>query len=75
MKTYLKIQFSAEGAAPSDIIKILESLGWKSVVGEYDFVMEQALGEGIGNGYKNMADRLNEKLRGTGARYSFYSFP
>ena len=75
MKTYIKIQFSVDGADPSKIIDILESLGWKSVVGEYDFVMEGAFGDGIGTSFKQMIDELTKSLKGTGVRYSLYSFP
>ena len=75
MKTYIKIQFSVDGANPSKIIDILEDLGWKSVVGEYDFVMEGAFGDGIGSSFKQMIDELTKSLKGTGVRYSLYSFP
>ena len=75
MKTYIKLQFSVDGANPSKIIEILENLGWKAVVGEYDFVMEQAFGEGIGSGFKKMIDEMTEALKGTGVSYSLYSFP
>ena len=75
MKTYIKMQFSSEGMDPSKIIKILEDLGWKPVVGEYDFMYESSLSEGISNSFKNMVDELNNALKGTGVRYSLYSFP
>ena len=75
MKTYIKIQFSVDGADPSKIIGILEDLGWKSVVGEYDFVMEGAFGEGIGSSFKQMIDEITRSLKGTGVRFSLYSFP
>ena len=75
MRTYIKIQFSADGEDPSRIIGIFESLGWKPVVGEYDFVMERGLGESIDESFKRMLDELNHALRGTGVRYSLYSFP
>ena len=75
MKTYIKIQFSADGADPSKIISIFESLGWKAVVGEYDFVMEGGLGDSIGSSFKKTIDELNQALKGTGVRYSLFSFP
>ncbi|MCK5309428.1 MAG: hypothetical protein KAJ64_02165 [Thermoplasmata archaeon] len=75
MKTYIKMQFSSEGMDPSKIIKILEDLGWKTVVGEYDFMYESSLSEGLGDSFKNMIDELNNELKGTGVRYSLYSFP
>ena len=75
MKTYIKIQFSSEGEDPSRIIDIFESLGWKAVVGEYDFVMEGGLGDSIGLAFKKTVDELNRELKGTGVRYSLYSFP
>ncbi|MBI5000434.1 MAG: hypothetical protein HZB92_02755 [Euryarchaeota archaeon] len=75
MKTYLKIHFSSEGSAPSDVISKLEKLGWKPVIGEYDFMMESGLGEGVGESYKRMVDKLHEALKGANVRYSLYSRP
>jgi hypothetical protein len=74
MKTYLKIQFHSEGARPSEVIKKLDKLGWKPIRGEYDFVMEAGLGEGVGQSFKDMIDKLHETLQGTDVRYSLYSF-
>lgn len=75
MRTYIKIQFSVDGEDPSKIIDILERLGWKPVVGEYDFVMDSGFGESVGSNFRQMMDELNRVLRGTGVRYSLYSFP
>lgn len=75
MKTYIKIQFSADGEDPSRIIDIFEELGWKPVVGEYDFVMNGGFGESIGTNFRKMIDELNRALKGTGIHYSLYSFP
>ena len=74
MKTYLKIQFSSEGALPSEVIDKLETLGWKPIKGDYDFVMEGGLGEGIGESFRDMIDKLHRTLEGTHVRYSLYSF-
>jgi hypothetical protein len=75
MKTYIKIQFSVDGEDPSRIIEIFESLGWKLVVGEYDFVMDGGFGESINSSFIKMIDELNRALKGTGIHYSLYSFP
>jgi len=74
MKTYLKIQFHSEGATPSAVIEKLEKIGWRPVLGEYDFVMEAGLAEGVGGSYRNMIDELHKALKGTGVGYSMYSF-
>jgi hypothetical protein len=74
MKTYLKLQFSSEGELPSETIKRLEKLGWKPIRGDYDFVMEGGLGEGLGESFRDMIDKLHRTLEGTGVRYSLYSF-
>ena len=73
MKTYLKIQFSSDGAKPSHIIKRLEDMGWRPVVGEYDFMKESGLGEGVGASFRNMLDELQGALKGTGASFTVYS--
>lgn len=73
MKTYLKIEFSSEGAPPSEIIRRLEKEGWKPVIGQYDFVMESGPGEGVGESYRRMVDHLVEVLRGTKVRFYLVS--
>ncbi len=73
MKTYIKIQFSSEGAKPSEIIKRLEASGWRPVIGEHDFMRECGPGEGVGESFRRMLDELQESLRGTGARFKVYS--
>lgn len=74
MKTYLKIQFHSEGATPSEIIEKLEKIGWRPVLGEYDFVLEAGLGEGVGPTYRKLMDGLHNALKGTNVGYSLYSF-
>ncbi|KYK29932.1 MAG: hypothetical protein AYK23_04880 [Candidatus Proteinoplasmatales archaeon SG8-5] len=74
MRTYLKIQFHSEGAPPSEVIAKLEKLGWKPIRGEYDFVMEGGLGEGLGESFRDMIDKLHNTLGGTDVRYSICSF-
>jgi hypothetical protein len=73
VKTYLKLEFSSEGAKPSDIIKRLEDLGWKPVIGEYDFVMEAGPGEGVGESFRKMLDKLQDALRCMAVRFTVYS--
>ena len=72
MKTYLKLQFSSEGELPSTVIKKLEAQGWRSIVGEKDFVMDWGIGE-IGSTYLSKLDQLHMALKGTGVRYTLYS--
>ncbi|MFH0815967.1 MAG: hypothetical protein V1934_04030 [Methanobacteriota archaeon] len=73
MKTYLKLEFSSEGAKPSEVIKRLEELDWKPVIGEYDFVLEAGPGEGVGESFRRMLDKLQDALRGTNVRFTLYS--
>jgi len=40
MKTYLKIFFNSEGAAPSEIKNQLLNMGFKATTGNYDFVYD-----------------------------------
>lgn len=74
MKTYLKIQFNSEGAGPSEVIEKLEKIGWRPVLGEYDFVLEAGLGEGVGPTYRKLMDVLHTTLKGTKVGYTLYSF-
>jgi hypothetical protein len=73
MKTYLKLQFSCEGELPSVVIKKLETQGWRSIVGEKDFVMDWGIGESVGTNYLRKLDQLHVALKGTGVRYTLYS--
>lgn len=75
MKTYLKIQFHSEGAAPSEIIQKLEKIGWKPVMGEYDFVLEGGLGEGVGSVFREKLDTLHRTLEGSRVSYALFTFP
>lgn len=40
MKTYLLIWFSSGGASPSDVNRILMSMGFKPMQGAYDYVYD-----------------------------------
>ncbi len=40
MKTYLKIMFYSEGAAPSEVKNQLMNMGFKATKGNYDFVYD-----------------------------------
>ena len=40
MKTYLKILFNSEGAAPSKVKDQLLNMGFKATKGNYDFVYD-----------------------------------
>jgi hypothetical protein len=73
VKTYIKIEFSSEGALPSEIIKRLEAIGWKPVIGQHDFMIEGGPGEGVGESYRRMIDDLHKALKGTNARFALYS--
>ena len=73
MKTYLKLQFSSEGELPSKVIKKLENLGWRPIVGERDFVMDWGMGESVGASYLKKLDELHIALKGTQVRYTLYS--
>ena len=73
MKTYLKLQFSSNGVAPSIIIKKLEDEGWRPILGDRDFVINWGVGESIGSVYLQKLDDLHKILKGTGVRYTLYS--
>ena len=38
--TYMSIIFHSRGASPSEIARIMKSLGWKPMYGGYDFAYE-----------------------------------
>jgi hypothetical protein len=40
MKTYLKMIHASYGSSPTDIIEKMNELGWKPVMGKYDFMIE-----------------------------------
>jgi hypothetical protein len=55
------------------VIKKLEKQGWRSIVGEKDFVMDWGIGESVGTNYLNKLDQLHTALKGTDVRYTLYS--
>ena len=40
MKTYLKMVHASYGSSPVEIIEKIHTLGWKPVIGKYDFMIE-----------------------------------
>lgn len=66
MKTYLKIHFSSEGFSPMEVIKLVKSIGFAPVVGNYDFSIEFSGPKE----YAEIVDKLHDKLKGTKVMYA-----
>ena len=73
MKTYVEVYVSADGEKASVITDKLLELGLKSTIGEHDFVYnwkdEQVLTEVL-----KFVDRIQSKLKGSGAMLKFSTF-
>jgi len=62
MKTYLKIMFTSDGSAPSDIITELIKLGFKAIVGYYDFEYDWGKDDVDINELIYLADKIHSAL-------------
>lgn len=69
MKTYVKIILSSDGESPRAINKRIEKLGFKPVLGEYDYVIET----GIGDNLFDLLEKLHNALKGSKAYYTVIS--
>ena len=68
-KTYLKLYFSSEGPDPMEVIDKVKGIGFKAVVGNFDFVIEFDTPEEYGG----ILAALHETLRGTNTRFTLTS--
>ena len=69
MRTYLKVFFSSEGATPEEVVKRMESIGWKTVIGDFDFVWE-GLSDSVGRAYLDALGKAHQTLSGCKVRYT-----
>ncbi|MEM3525579.1 MAG: hypothetical protein QXQ54_08045 [Thermoplasmata archaeon] len=70
-RTYVRFEFSSEGASPAEIIRIMTSLGFQIVQGHHDFMIDYHNdGE-----FLEITERLHRALRGTNVRYTLTTEP
>ena len=65
MKTYLKMVHSSYGSSPVEIIEKIHELGWKPVIGKYDFMVEW---EDV-KGFYEKVNALHDGLKGFKVQY------
>ena len=65
MKTYVRMEFSSEGASPTDVIKKMEGLGFTLVMGDYDFQFTHKSSKE----FFELLDKMHGALKGTNIRY------
>jgi hypothetical protein len=63
MKTYLKILFNSEGAAPSEVKDQLLNMGFKATKGNYDFVYEWSEASATVEELVWFADKVHSALK------------
>ena len=68
-KTYLIMYFRAGGKA-SEIIKKVESVGFKTTFGPVDFIYEWGKNRPTKEQVLKLADKLSEALKDTGAMFN-----
>ena len=73
MKTYLEVYFSADGDKASLISEKLNELGLKPTIGEHDHVYIWKESVPISEVLR-FIDRIQSKLKGTGAILKFSTF-
>jgi len=67
LKMYVRFTFNSEGASPLAVITVVTDLGFRPVMGEYDFYYE--VGGKYGS-YRDMLRKLHEGLRGLKVQYT-----
>ena len=75
--TYMSIIFHSRGASPSELIKIMKSLGWKPTFGGADFVHEWDVDIKWTGGFFEFFCELNEiheKLKDLKVSYTVETF-
>ena len=70
MKTYLKIMFTSEGAAPSEIKDNLLNMGFEATKGNYDFVYDWPNDTADVNELVFFADKVHAALKGSNVYFS-----
>ncbi len=65
MKLYIELYFDSEGGNPLKIIKIMNSLGFEPVLGDFDFAQEYNSQED----YVKLVSNIYNSLKGTKVRY------
>lgn len=64
--TYVRMQFWSEGPSPIKIIDMMRSVGYRPVIGEYDFKKEIGKEDSL----YDVITELHEIFKGTNMRYS-----
>ncbi len=73
MKTYVEVYVSADGEKASVISEKLHEIGLKPTIGEHDFVYNWKEGATLSE-VLHFVDRIQSKLKGTGAILNFSTF-
>ena len=73
MKTYIEIYFSADGMKASVISEKLHEIGLKPTIGEHDHVYNWKESVPLSE-VLQFVDRVQSKLKGTGAILKFSTF-
>jgi hypothetical protein len=68
MITYLKVQFSTEGARPSDVLETLHNLGFETTQGRFDAIYRWGGNTTIDDALY-LADKVHAALKGTGVLF------
>lgn len=70
MKTYLVMYFGTKGMKASDIVKRVESLGFRTQYGPYDFVYDWGSRKPAKDEVLMLGDQVVEVLRDSGAVFN-----
>ncbi len=71
MKLYIKLYFNSESISPLEIVKSVKELGFKPIVGDYDFMIDVETPEEYGL----TVEKLHETLAGTSTAYRLNTRP
>jgi len=66
MKFYVRLEFSPEGTDPFTIVTMMKELGYRAVLGDYDFAFDFEKPDE----YREAVLKMHEALKGKGVRYA-----
>jgi len=71
MRTYVTVYVSSEGEKASDVSNKMKDMGFKTMMGTFDFVYEWTQGDVPSKSVIEFVDRVQKKLNGSGAMLHF----
>ena len=70
-RTYVRFEFSSEGASPLEVIRVMDNLGFQVVQGHHDFMIEYSTDAE----FLEIVEKMHRTLKGYNVRYMLTTEP